>query len=45
MAQRNVLAHEYGEVDHSRMWALIVEHLPALIAKLENVMPELPPDE
>lgn len=45
VAQRNVLAHEYGDVDHSRVWALVVEHLPALIAKLEDVMPEPPPDE
>ena len=45
IAQRNVLAHEYGDIDHSRMWALIVNHPPALIAKLEDVMPEPPLDE
>jgi len=27
------------------MWAFIVNHLPALIAKLEDVMPEPPLDE
>ena len=40
-----MLAHECGDVDHSRMWAFIVKHLPALIAKLEDVMPEPPLDE
>jgi len=35
IAQRNVLAHEYGEIKQERMWALITTHVPALLGHLE----------
>jgi uncharacterized protein with HEPN domain len=45
VAQRNVLAHEYGEVDPTRMWRLVVEHLPELIEQLEPLVPEAPAED
>ena len=44
IAQRNVLAHEYGEIKHERMWLLVTEHLPALIRDLEKLVPPIPPE-
>ncbi len=44
IAQRNVLAHEYGEIKHERMWVLVTEHLPALVLDLEKLIPPVPPD-
>lgn len=45
IGQRHVLAHEYGEIQHERMWLLITDHLPALIAALAPLVPEAPADE
>ena len=44
IAQRNVLAHEYGEIKHERMWLLVTEHLPALVSDLEKLVPPIPPE-
>lgn len=41
VAQRNVLAHEYGEIQQERLWALLQHHLPQLILALENCMPPM----
>jgi uncharacterized protein with HEPN domain len=34
IAQRHVLAHEYGEIKQERMWRLVTEDLPELLAAL-----------
>jgi uncharacterized protein with HEPN domain len=44
IAQRHVLAHEYGRIDHSRIWTVATVHIPALIAKLAPLIPPLPPE-
>jgi len=44
IAQRNVLAHEYGEIKQDRMWLVATIHIPDLIAKLEPLLPPLPTD-
>lgn len=44
VAQRNVLAHEYGEIDERRIWELATRNIPELIAKLEPLLPPLPPE-
>jgi len=43
IAQRNVLAHEYGEILIDRIWRVATEHVPDLIARLERLVPP-PPD-
>ncbi len=42
IAQRNVLAHEYGEIRQERMHALATTRLVELIAQLERVVPPAP---
>ncbi|MBI5855462.1 MAG: DUF86 domain-containing protein [Nitrospirae bacterium] len=44
IAQRNVLAHEYGAIEHFIIWNLVITHIPALIAAIEPLMPPLPPE-
>ena len=44
IAQRNVLAHEYGEVDDEIMWDVATISIPELIRLLEPIVPE-PPGE
>ena len=44
IAQRHVLAHEYGEILQERIWRVATLHVPALIAQLEPLIPPLPPD-
>lgn len=39
VGQRNVLAHEYGDIDPSMMWDLAQRHLPVLIRQLEELIP------
>lgn len=42
IAQRHVLAHEYGEIEHALLWRVATERIPELIGMLE---PLLPPEE
>jgi uncharacterized protein with HEPN domain len=36
---RNILAHEYGRVDHARLYATAIKELPGLIEALEKLLP------
>lgn len=38
-AQRHVLAHDYGEIKHDRIWRVAETHIPELIALLEPLVP------
>jgi len=44
VAQRNVLAHEYGEIQDDIMWRVATVSIPELIALLEPLVPP-PPTE
>ena len=39
VGQRNILAHEYGEVRNERIWEAATIHVPALIESLEPLAP------
>ena len=43
-AQRHVLAHDYGEIRHERIWYVATIHIPALIQQLEPLVPPPPPE-
>lgn len=43
IAQRHVLAHEYGRIDHARIWSVATVHIPNLIIQLTPLIPPLPP--
>ncbi len=42
-AQRHVLAHEYGEIKHDRIWRVATIHVPELIGLLAPLVPTPPP--
>ena len=44
IAQRNVLAHEYGEIKQERIWIVATVRIKELIANLEPLIPLLPPE-
>ncbi len=39
---RNVVVHDYGKVDHRRIWAIVDEHVPRLIDALPPLIPPAP---
>lgn len=45
IAQRNVLTHEYGEIDDALIWRVVTARIPELISQLERIMPPLPLEE
>jgi uncharacterized protein with HEPN domain len=38
MAQRHVLAHEYGAIDNALIWKVATVHIPALIGQIEPLI-------
>ena len=42
IAQRHVLAHEYGEIKQERIWVVTDKHIPELIVALEPLIPPFP---
>ena len=44
IAQRNVLAHEYGEVRQEAIFRVATVHVPELVEQLEPLVPP-PPDD
>ena len=44
IAQRNILAHEYGEILVERIWRGASERIPELIKLLDPLIPE-PPEQ
>jgi uncharacterized protein with HEPN domain len=39
IAQRHVLAHEYGDIEHELLWIVASRHVPTLIKHLEPLVP------
>ena len=39
IGQRNILAHEYGQIDHELLYKTIVDDVPELIRRLEKALP------
>jgi len=42
IAQRNVLAHEYGEIKQELIWKVATTRIPELIVLLERLLPTPP---
>jgi uncharacterized protein with HEPN domain len=45
VGQRNVIAHEYGDIDTTRIWDVVTNRLGGLIAQLDALIPPLPDGE
>jgi uncharacterized protein with HEPN domain len=39
IAQRHILAHEYGEIVNAKIWKVASEHVRSLIVQLEPIVP------
>ncbi len=44
IAQRNVLIHEYDDIDYKEIWQVATHHLPRLIEQIRPLIPPLPPE-
>ena len=42
ISQRNVLAHEYGEISQDRIWLVATQRIPELISQLDTLLPPTP---
>ena len=39
IGQRNILAHEYGQIDHELLYKTATEDIPLLITQIEALLP------
>lgn len=44
IAQRNVLIHEYDDINYKEIWEVANFHLPRLIAQIRPLIPPFPPE-
>lgn len=44
IAQRNVLIHEYDDIDYKEIWIVATFHLSRLIEQIRPLIPPLPPE-
>jgi uncharacterized protein with HEPN domain len=44
IAQRNVLIHEYDDIDYKEIWEVATFHLHKLIDQIKPLIPPLPPE-
>lgn len=44
IGQRNILAHEYGQIDHELLYKTATEDIPDLISIIQNLLPPLDED-
>jgi uncharacterized protein with HEPN domain len=42
IAQRNVIAHQYGDIQIERVWLVATQRVPELITQLDPLVPRLP---
>jgi uncharacterized protein with HEPN domain len=44
IAQRNVLIHEYNNIQGEEIWDVVTFHIPKLILNIRSLIPPLPPE-
>jgi len=44
IAQRNVLVHEYNDIEIEEIWEVATFHLPRLIDQIRPLIPPIPPE-
>ncbi len=45
VAQRHVIAHDYGDIKQDKIWMLIQKHIPDLVTSLEKLIPPAPKND
>lgn len=43
IGMRNILAHEYGDIDYETVWAVVAKYIEPLIAELDRLLSEADP--
>ncbi|VAW74638.1 hypothetical protein MNBD_GAMMA15-2164 [hydrothermal vent metagenome] len=41
IGQRNILTHEYGQIDHELLYKTVAEDIPVLIMQIQDLLPPL----
>ena len=41
IGQRNILAHDYGQIDHNRLYKTATQDIPPLIRQLKALLPPI----
>lgn len=44
IGQRNVIAHQYDDIDLQQLWSVVTSDIFTLISQLEPLIPPLPPE-
>ncbi len=44
IGQRNVIAHQYDDIELGQIWSVVTSDIPELISQLEPLIPPLPPE-
>ena len=44
VATRHIIAHEYGDLQHDKVWRMATTHIPPLIAQLTPIIEQNPPE-
>lgn len=44
IGQRNVIAHQYDDIELEQLWSVVTSDIPILITQLEPLIPPLPPE-
>ena len=44
ISQRNVLIHEYDDIDYEKIWKVVSIDVPRLIEQVRPLIPPLPPE-
>lgn len=44
IGQRNILAHEYGQIDHELLYKTATDDIPELIVQIRKILPPLEDD-
>ena len=44
IGQRNILAHDYGQIDHDRLYKTATQDIPPLVRQLEELLPPVEDD-
>jgi len=43
VATRHIIAHEYGDLQHDKLWRIATTHVPALVIVLKPIVDANPP--
>jgi len=40
IGQRNIIAHEYGQIDYEMLFKTVIKDIPAMVEQLSQILPE-----